>query len=236
MKYLLNCRSFIPLMVLFSFFDNFGTKKYDYLFKVVFVGDAAVGKTQIINNFVRNEFSNDYKPTEWANYMDKYIKYNGENIRLQPWDLSGQKNFFKKNIKNYLKDVPFIALVYAIDNKNSFINIKNWVDIIKDNTNENPKLLLVGNKCDLKNEGSVSTEEAKKYAEENEMKFFEVSAKTGESIDDMFKYIISELLKDMEKEEKEKIQVKNLNKDVELNHNNNDLSCWNKYCSCCPCL
>ena len=68
------------------------------------------------------------------------------------------------------------------------------------------------------------------------MKFFEVSAKTGESIDDMFKYIISELLKDMEKEEKEKIQVKNLNKDVELNHNNNDLSCWNKYCSCCPCL
>ena len=240
MKYLLNRISFISLMVLFSFFDNFGMeieKDYYYLFKVVFVGDAGVGKTQIMTKFVKNEFSNDYEPTWSANYMNKNIKYNGENIRLQPWDLSGQENFFKKNIKNYLKDVPFIALVYAIDNKNSFINIKNWVDIIKDNTNKNPKFLLVGNKCDLEGDKRrVTKEEAKKYAEENKMEFFEVSAKTGKGIDVMFEYIISELLKDMEKEEKEKIQVKNLNKDVELNHNNNDLSCWNKYCSCCPCL
>ena len=236
MKYLLNCRSFIFLMVLFSFFDNFGMKKENYTFKVVFVGDAAVGKTQIINKFVNDKFDASYKLTVGVEFAPKVVDFENKKIKLQLWDTAGQESY-KSIIKNYYKDSHLIAFVYDINTRDSFNSIlKYWVEDVK-KQNKDAKFLLVGNKCDLKEDKrQVTKEEAKKYAEDNNMKFIEVSAKTGEGINDMFNYIISELLKDMEKEKKEKIQVKNPNKDVELNHNNNDLSCWNKYCSCCPCL
>ena len=223
-KYLLNCRSFISLMVLFSFFDNFGMNTYNnYFIKVVFVGDAAVGKTQIISRYVKNIFETDYTPTISVEFTRKEVEFKNKERKLQLWDTAGQESY-KSIIKNYYKDSHLIAFVYDIKARDSFNSILNyWVEDVK-TQNKDAIFLLVGNKLDLEDKRQVSTEEAKKYAEENEMKFFEVSAKTGESIDDMFEYIISELLKDMEKEEKEKIQVKNLNKDVELN------------CSCCPCL
>ena len=214
MKYLLNRRSFISLMVLFSFFDNFGMEKdYDYLFKVLFVGDTSVGKTQIINKFVNNSFKEDYKTTTSASCVLKSVEYNGEKIKLELWDSPGQEKY-KSITENFYKGSQLIVLVYAIDDKNSFDNIQNWVNDIK-TQKQNAKFLLVGNKCDLEEERQVSREEAEKYAKDNGMKFFEVSAKEGTNInDDMFNSIIQDLLDNMEAEEKkEKIQVKNPNKD-----------------------
>ena len=153
MEYLLNCRSFISLMVLFSFFDNFGMEgetdeAYDHLFKVVFVGDAGVGKTQIINKFVKNKFSNDYKPTIGVDFYFKTINSNGKIIKLQLWDTAGQKKF-KTITKSYYKGAHLIVFVYAIDNENTFKNIQNCGKDVKEQTNEKTKFLLVGNKCDL---------------------------------------------------------------------------------------
>ena len=76
MKYLLNCRSFISLIVLFSFFDNFGVKKYDYQFKVLIVGDAVVGKTQIVSRYVKDSFVEEYKYTEGIGLGSKSISFN----------------------------------------------------------------------------------------------------------------------------------------------------------------
>ena len=220
MKYLLNFRSFISLMILFSFFDNFGMEtaenfpswEYDHLFKVVFVGDAKVGKTQIINKFVENEFSENYVETR-VEYHHKTINSNGKIIKLRLWDTAGQEDY-RAITQAYYKSGHLIVLVYAVDDKKSFENIQSWVEDVKNNTNGNPKFLLVGNKCDLEEERQVSREEAEKYAKDNGMKFFEVSAKTGTNInDDMFNSIIQDLLDNMEAEEKEKIQVKNPNKD-----------------------
>ena len=243
MKYLLNCRSFISLIVLFSFFDNFGMNKYDYQFKVLILGDADVGKTQIISRYVEDSFVEEYKPTVNVEYSCKLIKYNKKNIQIQVWNIAGQEKY-KSIAKYFCKGFQLIVLVYAIDNKNSFINIKNWVDIIKNNTNENPKFLLVGNKCDLEDKRQVSTEEAKQYATENNMEFMEVSVKSRFNIDIMFNSSLSKLFGDENKEENNLNKVDKLKIDGSQDDNNsqkkyliyNNLSFCNKYCSCCPCL
>ena len=249
-------------MVLFSFFDNFGMDKgetdedydhllnkdndYNYLFKVVFVGDAGVGKTQIINKFVKNKFSNDYNPTIGLDFYFKTINSNEKIIKLQLWDSSGQEKF-RTMIQNFYKNVHLIVFVYAVDDKNTFENIKNWVKNVKEQTDEKTKFLLVGNKCDLKKEKSVFTEEAQEYAKKNEMEFIEVSAKEGTNInDDMFNSIIQDLLDDMEKEKNNNPTYNNPKyiehkipdyhiQDIDHIKNKKD-SCWSKYCSCCPCI
>ena len=254
MKYLLNFRSFIFLMVLFSFFDNFGMDKKsegnnssyssDDSFKrnkrvkIVFVGDAGVGKTQIINRFVNNSFSDVYLETI-VNSYHKTINSNGKIIKLQLWDTAGQERF-RAITRTYYKSAHLIVFVYAVDDKNTFKNIKNWVKNVKEQTDEKTKFLLIGNKCDLEEERKVSREEAEKYAKDNNMRFIEVSAKNGTNInDDMFNSIIQDFLDDMEKD---------------FTHNNHQYigpeipvysiqdiddiktSFCDKYCSCCPCL
>ena len=224
MKYLLNCRNFISLMVLFSFFDNFGMKKDDYIFKVVFVGDATVGKTQIKSRYVQDIFDNNYNPTIGLEFEAKEVEIDNKKIKLQLWDTAGQERF-RAIIQNYYKSANLIAFVYAINNRNSFNSIPKWVDEVKKQTDKNTKFLLLGNKCDLEEERQVSREEAEKYAEDNGIKFFEVSAKTRKGINDMFKYIISEPLK-----EKEPGLFDNQYKN---NIKINKTSCWSEYCSCC---
>ena len=229
MKYLLNCRNFISLMVLFSFFDNFGMKieekEYDYLFKVLFVGDSGVGKTQIINKFVENNFLENCVSTIGVDFKIKEVEFKNKKIKLQLWDTAGQERF-RAIIQNYYKNAHLIAFFYAINNRNSFNSIPKWVDEVKKQTDKNTKFLLVGNKCDLEeNKRQVSTEEAQEYAKENKIEFIEVSAKTEKGINDMFKYIISELLK-----EKEPGLFDNQYKN---NIKINKTSCWSEYCSCC---
>ena len=236
MKYLLNCRSFISLMVLFSFFDNFGMEKDDYTFKVLIVGDAAVGKTQIVNKFINNSFFEKYNFSMGMNFGTKKINFNGKNIRLYLWDTPGQEKY-RELMPSSLEYFHLIAIVYAVDNQGSFNNISERVNKIKPKTNKKTKFLLVGNKCDLKEGRQVTKEEAKKYAEENNMGFIEVSAKAGTNIENMFDNSLKKLFEDMEKEKKEGIQVKIHEKDIDdINHINNNLSFCNKYCSCCLCL
>ena len=253
MKYLLNCRSFISLMILFSFFGNFGmegeTKEdYDHLFKIGFVGDAGVGKTQIINKFVGNKFLEDYVSTIGVDFYGETVNCENKKIRLQLWDTSGQKKYEVVR-KNFYRNFHLFVLVCAVDDKNSFDNIQIWVNEVR-SINENAKFLLVGNKCDLKKEESVSTKEAIEYAGINNMAFFEVSAKDEINIENMFNFIIQELLKDMEKEKNNNLTYNNptYNNPTYIDYKNFDsiqdiddiknkkTSFCDKYCSCCPCL
>ena len=159
MKYLLNCRSFISLVVLFSFFDNFGMEKDDYTFKVLIVGDAAVGKTQIVSKFINNSFSEKYNFSMGMNYGTKKINFNGKNIKLYLWDTPGQEKY-RELMPSFLEDFRLIAIVYAVDNQGSFNNIPERVNKIKPKTNKKTKILLVGNKCDL--------EEKRRYLEKKQ--------------------------------------------------------------------
>ena len=193
---------------------------------------------------MKNEFSNDYNPTIGVDFLTKEVGFKNKKIKLQLWDTAGQEKY-RSSTKIFYKDSKFIVLVYAVDGKNSFGNIQSWVEDVK-TQKQNAKFLLVGNKCDLEDKRQVKKEEAKKYAEDNEMEFIEVSAKEGTNIDDMFNSSLSKLLEDEKKEENNNhtnnnthnFEQKNLllgdqNKDIIKNKKD---SCWSKYCSCCPCL
>ena len=215
----------------------------DYLFKVVFVGDAGVGKTQIINKFVNNSFKEDYKTTTSASCVLKSVEYNGEKIKLELWDSPGQEKY-KSITENFYKGSQLIVLVYTVDDKNTFENIQNWVNDVKNNTTENPRFLLVGNKCDLKEGRQVTKEEAEEYAKKYNMEFIEVSAKEGTNIDDMFNSSLLKILEDMKKEKNNNLTNNNTHnfeqKDLLDNQYIYDIKnkknfCWMEYCSCCPC-
>ena len=235
-------------MILFSFFDNFGMETvwipYDYLFKVVFVGDDTVGKTQIVSKFVGKKFDESYQPTVGVEFATKVVEVKKKKIILQLWDTAGLEKF-RSITQAYYKNSKLIVLVYAVNDKNSFDNISKWVEEVK-TQNKDVKFLLVGNKCDLEEKRQVSIKDGEDWANANNMKFIEVSAKTGVGIsDDMFNSIIKELLEEVKKEENnnhtyniyndykpEKLLFDNQNID---SFKNKKTSCWSKCCPCCPC-
>ena len=176
-------------MVLFSFFDNFGM--YDHIsnFKVVFVGNAGVGKTQIILRILNNPFNDAYESTIGFDYMQKNITFRGTKIKLHMWDTADQEKY-KNLIPSYVRNSSIVFLIYDVSVKSSFDNIQNWITFIR--SIENNNLVLCGNKIDLEKR-EVTKEEGEALAQKEKITFFEVSAKTGEGIKDMFYSSVADL-------------------------------------------
>ena len=196
MKYLLNRRSFIPLMVLFSFIDNFGMERGETEgenvtpLKVLFVGDAGVGKTTIISRIMDNPFNDAYEPSIGVDFMSKKITFRGTNIKLRLWDTTGQEKY-KGLIPSYVRKSSIVFLIYDVSVKSSFDNIPNWITFIR-SIEKNATLVLCGNKIDLA-EREVKKEEGEALAQKEGIPFFEVSAKTEDGIKNMFYYSVAGL-------------------------------------------
>ena len=157
--------------------------------KIIFVGDAGVGKTTIINRLMDNPFNDVYEPSIGVDFMSKNIKYHGQNIKLQIWDTAGQEKY-KGLIPSYVRNSSIVFLVYDISSKISFENIPNWLNFIR--TIENTSLVLCGNKTDLEKR-EVKEEEGEELAKKEGISFFEVSAKTDENIKNMFYSVVADL-------------------------------------------
>jgi Ras-related protein Rab-6A len=157
--------------------------------KIIFVGDAGVGKTTIIGRIMDNPFSEVYEPSIGVDFMSKNIKYQGQNIKLQMWDTAGQEKY-KGLIPSYVRNSSIVFLVYDISSKPSFDNIPNWINFIK--SIENTTLVLCGNKIDL-DKREVKKEEGEELAKKEGISFFEVSAKTDENIKNMFYNVVADL-------------------------------------------
>ena len=204
MKYLLNCKSFISLMILFSFFDNFGTEEesvgnnsgyssqsdssfeHNNRVKIAFVGDTGVGKTQIISRINNYPFNGNYNGID---FRFKEIIFKGHTIKLQMWDTSGKEKY-KEIIPSYVRNSSIVFLIYDVSVKSSFDNIPNWITFIR--SIENNTLVLCGNKIDLA-EREVKKEEGEALAQKEGIAFFEVSAKTGDGIKNMFYNSVADL-------------------------------------------
>ena len=207
-------------------------EKKDVVFKIVLIGDESVGKTSIINKFKRDKFSEKYEPTLGLDFQTKNITINNFNVKLLLYDTSGKEKY-KTLIPLYIKEAKFIFLIYDITNEESFININKWLEFSKDLNEENALFILVGNKSDLFNR-KVSQEEGKKFADNNNYSFKEVSAFTGDGIEDLFLNVLSNQIKqqylfndkDMRDPEEEKLKF-NLKKSSEKNK---------KKKKCCECF
>ena len=154
-------------------------------YKLIFLGDQSVGKSCILNRFLNDTFIEDYQATIGLDFQSKNIQIENQDIHLLLYDTAGQEKF-RSLIPMYTRDANIILLVYDITNKESFNHLSDW---LKDLTNINLDeviLAIVANKIDLSGKREVTLEEGKKFAEEHNFVFQEISAKTGIGFSDLF--------------------------------------------------
>ena len=166
----------------------------EYCFKAVVSGNSNVGKTSIVRYEIHNQFEQDNKSTLVFDHFSKNYKICDKIIRIQIWDTCGNETY-EEIMKNFYRSALCIFVVFALDDENSFLNLNKWIyDIKKINENESPIIVLIGNKKDLESERKITKEEIEKYCRKNEIDtYFETSAKTGESIHELFKEVIKKL-------------------------------------------
>ena len=171
-------------------------REREFVFKVVILGDAAVGKTSLINQFVEGSFNEDYKPTLGANIVRKDVNLNNTKVRLIMWDLAGQEKY---NVirSMYYQGCTGTLIVYDITRYNTFDNVNaKWLKDFKNYVKKEGAYILIGNKSDLKDQRAVSTEEGEKLAREIDASdFIETSAKYGENVEMAFKNLVYQILR-----------------------------------------
>ena len=169
----------------------------EFVFKITVLGEAAVGKTSLLNRFCEDTFNDDYKPTLGANIIRKDVNLEEANtkIRLIMWDLAGQEKY---NVirSMYFQGCEGALLVYDVTRYNTFDNIKSrWLRDFKKYIRKEGVYVLIGNKIDLSNERVVPTEKGKDLAERiNASHFIETSAKLGENIEEAFLLLVKQIL------------------------------------------
>ncbi len=174
-----------------------GPDAYSYLFKVMVIGEGAVGKTTLVNRYVTGAFERDYKTTIGSQFAVKLAhifppesEY-AVGIKIQAWDVAGQARFAAVR-KMYYSGAAGVILVFDVTRRRSFTELEKWVKEADESIGSRVPMIVVGNKIDLPDR-MVSSEEAKKWAEEQGFLYMESSAKTGEGVADMFT-VLAELM------------------------------------------
>ena len=154
-------------------------KKLDISFKIIIIGDCGVGKSSLSLRATKNEFIESYKATIAFEFYIFNIKINNLNINLQIWDTCGQEEY-RSLITSFYKNSSLAIIVYAIDNIISFNNVDSWIKDLKQYSNPNIKIILIGNKNDLNDKRQIEFEKGNQFAKDyNFDLFFETSAKSG---------------------------------------------------------
>jgi Ras-related protein Rab-11A len=168
--------------------------EYDFLFKVVLIGDSGVGKSNLLSRFTRNEFNLDSKSTIGVEFATRSIQVDSKTIKAQIWDTAGQERY-RAITSAYYRGAVGALLVYDITKQNTFENVTRWLKELRDHADSNIVIMLVGNKTDLKHIRAVPTEEAKHYAEENELSLIETSALDASNVELAFQDILTKIYK-----------------------------------------
>ena len=157
--------------------------------KVVFLGEAGVGKSSISQRFVNNKFSDNYEVTIGGAYLQQKVQLKGGNsLRLHLWDTGGEERF-RAMTPLYYRDANAAILVYDVTDVNSFRSLDYWIRELDEKVKQDKMVVaLAGNKCDI-TEKAVTTQQAKTFAETHNLLSFEVSAKTGEGLNELFKQL-----------------------------------------------
>ena len=171
-----------------------GEQEYDYLFKLLLIGNSSVGKSSLLFRFVENVWDDSFVPTIGVDFKLKTLEVNGKKVKLQIWDTAGQERF--KNITaSYYRGGNGVLVVYDITDRDSFENLNSWLIEIEKNANKNVYKLLIGNKSDLEDKRKVTYQEGKDFATSNGMQFIETSAKTDSKVKDAFELLTQEIIK-----------------------------------------
>ncbi len=178
--------------------DEISTEAKEFVFKITILGQSAVGKTSLINQFVEETFQEDYKPTLGANIIRKDVNIDKVNakVRLIMWDLAGQEKY---NVirSMYFQGCVGSLLVYDVTRHDSFAAIESkWLKDFKNYVKKEGAYILIGNKIDLEEQRTVEKEEGEKLAIEiGASSFIETSAKLGKNVEKAFKNLVYQILR-----------------------------------------
>ena len=161
--------------------------------KVVFLGAAGVGKTSLINRFMNNEFSKDYKTTVGIDFLTKPIQVQDHTVNLQIWDTAGQERF-RSLVPSYIRGSDIAVIVYDVSDPHTFDEAIDWHKTVVSECGSNASCVLCGNKNDL--EAKVRTEQVNDFAAPLSIPTIETSAKTGQNVSQLFK-VVSEAMPDV---------------------------------------
>ena len=169
------------------------SQDYDYLFKVLLLGDSDVGKSSLILRYTEETFNSKLVNSIGVDFKMKKREIDGKVIKVQIWDTAGHERF-RSITYSYYRGANAIIIVFDLSDKKSFISITEWLKQIEKHAKENVFKFLVGNKSDLVEQRKVSYDEAKQYADEHELPYIETSAKEGININELFDSSIKSFL------------------------------------------
>jgi Ras-related protein Rab-11A len=170
------------------------TEDYDYLFKIVLIGDTGVGKSNLLSRFTRDEFNLESKSTIGVEFATKNIPIDNKVIKAQIWDTAGQERY-RAITSAYYRGAVGALLVYDITRAVTFANVERWLSELRDHAEANIVIMLVGNKSDLRHKRQVETADALKFATTQELAFIETSALDATGVDEGFRRILNEIFK-----------------------------------------
>ena len=166
---------------------------YQFIFKLILIGNSGVGKSSIIQRYMKQTFEDSYKCTIGVDFLMKTLEIKGKTVKLQLWDTAGQEKY-KSMVASYYRGANVALVVFDITNHSSFDSLPLWIENYYKNGPEQKNIILIGNKKDIVENRQVTQEEAETFSETNNMMYFETSAKEGDNIEYVFTYAAEKLL------------------------------------------
>ncbi|RXH84681.1 hypothetical protein DVH24_032965 [Malus domestica] len=179
--------------------------EYDYLFKIVLIGDSGVGKSNILSRFTRNEFCLDSKSTIGVEFATRtlqassptelcssFLEVEGKTVKAQIWDTAGQERY-RAITSAYYRGAVGALLVYDITKRPTFENVQRWLRELRDHADSNIVIMMTGNKSDLINLRAVSEDDGQSLAEREGLSFLETSALEATNVEKAFQTILTEI-------------------------------------------
>ena len=187
-------------------------EEYDYIFKVLLVGNSDVGKSSLILRYVDQIWNDVFVPTIGVDFKVKSLEIENKSIKLQIWDTAGQERF-RNVISSYFKGAHGILLIFDITSRDSFKELENWLAEVEKNASTQILKILIGNKCDLEEEREISKDEGEAFAMRNGMQYIETSAKINTNVNEAFEALSKIMVEYYSK----KSSANNENKTIKMN-------------------
>ncbi|CAM4704624.1 hypothetical protein PO909_009856 [Leuciscus waleckii] len=173
---------------------------YNFVFKVVLIGESGVGKSNLLSRFTKNEFSHDSRTTIGVEFSTRTVKLNGLTIKAQIWDTAGLERY-RAITSAYYRGAVGALLIYDISKHLTYESAERWLKELYDHADAHIVVMLVGNKSDLAAVRSVPTEDAKDFAEKNGLLFMETSALESVNVEVAFNTVLAEIHKKVSSKE-----------------------------------
>eukprot|EP01126_Amoeba_proteus_P040786 TRINITY_DN4372_c0_g1_i9.p1 TRINITY_DN4372_c0_g1~~TRINITY_DN4372_c0_g1_i9.p1 ORF type:complete len:223 (+),score=47.14 TRINITY_DN4372_c0_g1_i9:370-1038(+) len=182
-------------------------EKPKYLLKIIVIGPSGAGKSSLLMRYALDSFEEETRATIGVDFKHKTLVVEGDLVNCQIWDTAGQERFSCIS-KEYYRGANGALLVYDVTDHESFDRINHWYQelLAYCQTDTPPITILVGNKSDMKHLAQVSTDEAKRYAKDKQLGFYETSAKMNSNVDEAFGSLVEDIVKDIKSKQMSNVE------------------------------